>query len=123
MQSKSKKIFINKTVELERGDDGFYRDESGTIYALPDNASSIDDITRCGIGILSLPENWRINQACKTHDYMYSSPVYQAFHTRKEADEVLRKHLANMGYPVIGSLFKKVASIFGGRFWENKRTI
>lgn len=118
-----KEIFINRTVRLEQGEDGFYRDEAGVIYALPDKASSIDDVNRCGIGVLSLPKNMSINDACKLHDYAYSSPVFQAFYKREEADEMLRQHAAILGYPVLGKIFKFISRIFGRKYWENKETI
>lgn len=117
-----KEIYINRTVRLEKGDDGFYRDETGVIYALPDKNSSVDDVTRCGVGMLSLPENMSINDVCRMHDFAYSSPVFQFFHTRKEADEMLRHHAAMLGYPILGKVFKSISRIFGKKYWENKKT-
>lgn len=122
MSQSGSKIYINKTVELTKGEDGFYVDEFGVIYALPDKSLSVDDINRCGIGVLSFPKGAKINGACSAHDYMYSSPVYQAFHTRKEADDMLQQHAKILGYPVVGRALKYLSRLFGGQFWENKKT-
>lgn len=116
-----KEIYINRTVRLKQKEDGFYYDDFGVIYALPDKASSVDDVSRCGIGVLSLPRGMSINDACKLHDYAYSSPVFQAFHTRKEADELLRQHAALLGYPILGRVFKTISRIFGAKYWEDKK--
>ena len=116
----TKELYINKTLKLTQGDDGFYRDESGVIYALPNTVSSLDEVTRCGVGILSLPENHKLTAACRAHDYAYSSPVYQAFHTRREADKMLERHAALLGYSATGKVFRVISRIFGSFFWEKK---
>lgn len=104
---------------------GRWFSKDGTEFALRDNSSSVDQVDRCGVGFVALPESDPITDACKVHDYAYSSPAYQAFHTRAEADAELVR-LAKM---VEGSLFSwaadilgALASAFGKRYWENKKT-
>lgn len=115
-------LFINKSIKLTKDEDGFYKDDKGTIYALEDNNLSIDTKSRCGIGVFSLPEAWGINDGCSPHDYAYSSPVYQAFHTRDEADQMLKAHITLVSHPVLGWLFRQVSRVFGPPLWENPKT-
>lgn len=100
---------------LTQGPDGLWRDDNGTIWALAEESASVDQETRCGIGILSLPGGVG---NCGAHDYAYSSPKYQESHTREEADQMLRKQ--NPG--LLGEIFYRLSRWFGGRFWENERT-
>lgn len=109
---------------IMKGEDGLWRDQTGCVYALPDAASSLDKEVRAGIGPFSMPEGSPVNDVAKAHDTAYSTPAYQAFHTRKEADLKLyndiaamptwHKHLALPFYAIVRSL--------GWLFWENPKT-
>lgn len=111
---------------LSRDSNGLWRDHHGVIWALQDTHASVDENQGCGVSPFVLPD-WHIfktlNDACSRHDYMYSSPAFQYFHTRKDADEYLEmlleqdKYLAWLGRP-----FKWVCRIFGGRFWDRKES-
>lgn len=119
-------VFKHKVIPLHKGEDGFWKDIDGTIYAFSDDTYSVDPVKRCGIGSISLPENSPLNAGCDGHEYMYSSPVFQMFHTRKEADEWLKQSLdilsKNKWYSFVPRLFSNLASWFGGKYWENKTT-
>lgn len=108
--------------ELTLFGDGFYRDSMGTIYAIAESSASVDKKNRCGIGVFSLPDKAIANDACRAHDFAYSSPVYQAYHTRKEADEKLKQDLLAMDYPILGPLFYRISRFLGATFWENQKT-
>lgn len=114
--------FGKSVEELNQGEDGLWRDSQGTVWAFSEDKNSVDPVTRCGIGFFSLPEGSVINAGCRVHDYLYSSPTYQAYHTREEADEVLRQQLIKLKYPIIGRLFYRLSRLFGGKYWENKKT-
>lgn len=102
--------------------DGLWRDRWGCVYALSEASESVDDISRCGINAVSLPVNHPANDACNAHDFAYSSPAYQLYNTRADADRMLEQHLKIVGYPVMGKVFRFISKLFGGRFWENKET-
>ncbi len=105
--------------------DGLYADSSGTIWALSESKTSADVIDRCGVGDLSLSPNHPLTAARKVHDFMYSSPAYQVFHTRKEADEELERlaNLVDFGrYSFWAKPLKWLSRLFGGKFWENNKT-
>lgn len=102
--------------------DGLWRDAYGCVWAFTDAGSIVDSIDRCGIGILSLPEGHPANDGCKAHEFMYSSPAYQAFHTREEADNKLEKDQRIIGYPIFGWFAKIISRLRGGKYWENKKT-
>lgn len=112
-------------IPLVQGADKYWRDPSGVIYALHDDASSVDYRNACGVGFFSLPD-WPIfksvNEICGVHDYMYSSPVFQAYHSRAEADLILEQLLALKDHPLVGSIFSEVSHLLGAPFWENPRT-
>lgn len=105
-------------IELLKGDDGFFRDSHGTIFALRDGKSA-DEVDRCGIGFFSLPTDHVLTPICRSHDYMFTSPFYFSFHSRKEADEYLKK-ISLYGFPWTAKLFYSLARIFGGLFWRGK---
>lgn len=111
-------------ITLVRGGDGFWRDPNGTIFALNDGRS-IDDAKRCGIWPFALP-TWDfftpLNQACAPHDFAYSSPVYQAFHTRLEADEYLGNLQSIAANPIVAGIFEGISRLLGVEFWENDKT-
>lgn len=119
--------FHGKQYILSLGPDNLWRDQYGVIYALSDDENTVDVIDRCGIGLLSLPEDHPANVGCKPHDYKYSSPAFQKFHVRSEADEDLEKDLSLLGYPIFGWFAKQISRVFGGlrgkaKLWENDET-
>lgn len=91
--------------------------------ALTDDAASVDPVNRCGIGIFSLSEDHPLTAACQPHDYAYSSPAYQLFHTREEADEMLEKLASQInGWSFLAKPFKWISRLFGASKWENNST-
>lgn len=97
------------------------------MYALRDPRDSSDPVDRCGVYPLALPVSLTPDElliACKTHDFMYSSPAYQLFNSREESDS----HLTQLGEQ--GNIFSKLLSVpfyfiaraLGRAFWENKKT-
>lgn len=118
-------IYKERVMPLFMDTRGFWVSTSGGKFAFRDKSNSVDDKSQCGVGIFTLPD-WgvfrEINEAGAVHDYMYESPVYQAFHTRKEADEYLGKLLELKGHTVIGKVFSNVAKLLGWLFWENPKT-
>lgn len=106
-------------IVLHRNKQGFWQDEYGTIWALQNGEASVDVIDRCGIGILSLPADHPLTRVCRPHDFMYSSPVFQYFYTRREADKWLYRHTKLFGFPTVAEIFYNVSKWFGGKYWEN----
>lgn len=100
-----------------------WMDDSKTIWAYVDAAATTDSVVRCGVYPFVLPETSVCSDAAKAHDYAYSSPVYQLFYTRREADDKLYEDLRCVGYskPVAATMWA-LARIFGRLFWENKKT-
>lgn len=96
-----------------------------TEFAMNEDSQTVDTVTRCGVGpIFSLSPDSNLTAACAVHDFAYNSPSYQAFHTRVEADVMLR-YLMGMIRPhehYLAEIFFKITRIFGSRFWENKET-
>lgn len=100
-----------------------------TIYAFIDSASSKDLISRCGVFPLSLPL-WgvfaEVNNLCSWHDSAYSNPVYQAFHSRSEADKTLQILIAGDSKiefsRLVAEAFYSIVRTVGGLFWDNKDT-
>lgn len=116
------KGFDRYVEKLTRNDKGFWVDSKGTVWALSDDSASVDPITRCGVGVFSLPKDSPLNELCSEHDYLYSSPAYQAYHTRQQADSELERIFKESGRPLVGRLFYRLARWFGSSFWENKDT-
>lgn len=114
-------VFRGETVELSQGVDGLFRCSAGTVWALRDEGASLDEIDRCGIGILSLPADHILTRACRPHDYMYSSTAYQVYHYRHEADDEVAR-LAHLVGSHSGPALKYISKILGGWFWENDAT-
>jgi hypothetical protein len=121
--------FRGKTYPVRLCPDGFWRDEWNCIYALRDDTFTLDKTNRAGIWpfvIPLLPLDHPVNEAAGPHDFKYSCPVYQAFHTRLEADKDLRRDekLMNKGswWRVVSEPFFKLARWFGRGAWENKKT-
>lgn len=72
--------------------DDLWRLEDGTVMAFANDeyyAHPEDNV--CGVGVFKLNKDHWLNKACKPHDYMYSSPAFQYYHTRAEADYMLKK--------------------------------
>jgi len=118
-------VFKGNTISLTKNKDGFWADEYGTLYAYADLSKAVDDKPVCGVGIFTLGEGNPLNAACAVHDFMYSSDVYQAFNSRKEADKFLYQLLKlipgeeNSLTPI---LFYYITRELGIHFWENKET-
>ena len=118
-------VFRASVIELTEREPGFWYDAQDTLYALRDPSSSKDDFEGCGFGMAHLPD-WpffqKINDACKPHDYMYSTPVFQVFHTRSYADFYLARLQSLGGHPRLGELMAQLANEFGPELWENEKT-
>jgi hypothetical protein len=115
-----------KIYRLSRDENGLWRDKHGVIWALRSDSASVDDYQGCGVHLAALPD-WHIfrnlNEICARHDYMYSSPAFQFFYTRKDADEYLEALINQAEYfSVVAKPFKWLSRIFGGRFWESNKT-
>ena len=109
-------------IPIYRSIEGVWKDSWGTVYALRDKTASIDPVDRCGVGFFSLPEDHPLTKICARHDYFYESPVFQAFHTRAEADEALWIYSKILGFPTAGRVMRFIARVFGGIFWDNRST-
>ena len=107
---------------IEKYQDGLWRDKWGTVYAVAEDTASVDNIDRCGIGWFSLPEKHPLTDACRPHDFMYSSPAFQMFHTREEADRALWWYCKILGFPTTGKIFRWISDKLGGSKWENSET-
>jgi hypothetical protein len=112
-----------ESIKLTQRPDGLWADDKGTIYALPEDGQ-VDNVVRCGVGdTLSLNPDHPFTPACAVHDYKYSSPAYQKFHSRDEADKDLERDLKKLGASgFTARLFKKLSSWFGKKYWENANT-
>lgn len=120
-------IYKDRVVRIVKCYDGLWRDDiDGCIYALAEDTASVDANTVCGIGPFSLPHDSPLNAACAAHDFAYSCPVYQLYHTREEADKMLKEHLKltaeGTWYSFVTYPFYCISRLFGGLFWENKKT-
>lgn len=112
-----------KDVSIVRGLDNQWRDEHGTVYAIPDADLGGDKPIACGAGIFSLPSHWAITSACRAHDFAYSSVTYQNDHSRDEADEMLKQHVLLIEKNTIeADLLLALARFFGWKFWDNPNT-
>jgi hypothetical protein len=111
--------------ELVKGSDDLWRDISGCVWALHDGVTA-DPVERCGVAPFALPD-WpifvKINDACKPHDYAFTSPAYQAFHTFGDANVYLQGLQTAQGCPVLGEAFEEISDEFGAKYWENKKTL
>ena len=108
---------------LYRGSDGLWYDQDGVIWALMETDSMKDSNNLCGISEYgALAGNFKGNSACTSHDYAYSSPAYQRFHTRREADAKLYKDLRQNGvHPIVAKTMWAVARVLGIFFWEGSK--
>src|SRR5689334_18422521 len=113
-------------VELTKGEDGLWRDREGTIFGLAEDDADADPIVRCGVGVASLPVSDEWTPGCAPHDFAYSSPAYQRFHDRSEADEMLEDHLKFVSTSrwrrALAPAAALAARIAGWPFWEWART-
>lgn len=119
-------VYRGNKYKVIKHKDGLWRFEDGTIADLEEDGSKADKKVRCGVGYFSLDEDHKLTDACRPHDHAYSSPAYQALHTRSEADVYL-KSLVKKIYPgvkgsAIGTLFRNIANLFGAALWEEKST-
>lgn len=115
----------NRVIRLatkEGGPEDFFYDEYGTLWALRSDIGSWDNVSRCGVFPFVFPQGTPIDDVCDVHDFMYSSPVFQHFHTRSEADDYLRTGGKAVGMPITGRVFKLLSIKFGWMVWENKKT-
>ena len=123
--------FKGSVIHLEKNiEDGLWRSLDGTIWAFADDSFSVDKKSRPGVGFFSWRSWWpwydELTRAATPHDYMYSSPAYQAFNTRKEADDALEHSIKTLVKNPVGKIiavtFKALSRVFGKSFWENKTT-
>ena len=117
-------LFNGKKIKQVKGPDDIWRDEDNTEYGYIDAGYYTDEKTRAGVGALSLPEEDPLSKAAATHDFAYSSPAYQKYHTREEADKMLEKSIEALpGWrKLMAKPFYGIVRLFGSRFWENKKT-
>lgn len=127
MPKSSERFIVTRrfgVTKLTRNAEGFWQSEDGCLYAFQEGPVA-DEVNRCGVWPFALP-NWAIfkemNDACAVHDYLYSSPVYQALHSREEADKLLKQLLTIVNHPLFGEIAKEISRIKGPEFWENALT-
>ena len=114
-------------IEVRRDGDGRWLDEHGTEYALPDEASMVDRVTRCGVGIAEPAGRQRVHAGVRRPRNLYSDPAYQASNPRSRADRVLLDQLLIVAGK---NPFKRAAAyamyyaarLFGRKFWEDPGT-
>ena len=108
-------------IDLFLYEDGLWRDEHGTIYAIPDDTFDKED-ARCGVGIFSLPKDSNLTPACRTHDSAYTNDTIQKFYSRKEIDKKLLNDLKSTGAKAfLAYTMYKIVRLFGKFFREGKR--
>lgn len=114
------------TIEITQADDGLWYSQDGTCWAVREDSDSVDPVDRVGVGIASLPVSNPLTKDAKPHDYMYSSPAWQTFHTREESDQFLLDYIANDkeagAWRLLALPFYWISRCFGGFFWERKQT-
>lgn len=110
-------------------EDNLWRSWDGTVFGLTDTGDFTVTDPRVGVGIFSFPRRFPLTKYAKIHDYTYSSPAYQAFHTRLAADRMLRDMIAlePTWYRVFAKPFYRIVRVFGGlrgklKLWENPKT-
>lgn len=124
-------VFRRETIELTYdGPPYLWRDEHACIWGIGEDKAGIDKNNGCGVGVFRwyswLPWAKKLNEECAVHDWMYSCPAWQVFHTRSEADSYL-KYLIKVGGAGDGSAqlaqtFKELARKLGSSLWENGET-
>jgi len=118
--------FKGETLSVVRLENGLWCDADGGVWAFADSRVGDDSELRCGIGFLSLSQGSPLTRACAIHDYQYSSPAYQLFYTREEADRDLRRNIRQVSkgkwYRIFAQPFKSIVDVVGSLWWENKNT-
>lgn len=106
--------------------DSLFRDSSGTVFALRQDGTLTDPDPRCGVAPFVLPSGSPLDDACRVHDYMYESPAYQLFYSRKKADEAFFRLEKEVTSGTVWSALTKpfyfLVRLFGKSKWENKNT-
>jgi len=98
-----------------------WQDEYGCVWNLtPEGLVPTDPDERCGVGVLSIPKSWKINEFCKVHDRMFSSKVYRTFNTQLAADIALKDALKLGQYPIAAKVFYNLVRAFGWLVWKGK---
>jgi len=102
-------------------------DEYGHEWGFADSSQSVDDKTRLGVGLISIPDEWGMNYAAIGHDYILQSPAWQASNPLSESTGILDEHLEivagkNPLKRVLGKALTGIAAVFSQAFWENRRT-
>lgn len=128
MSEKPDVIFIilgsgfNRYVEkLTKGLHDFYHDSNGTVWALRFDNTLVDTDPRCGDGLFSLPKSSRLNDACRSHDYRFSSNVYRFYYTFEDANAALERDLKSIGASnFIAKTFRLITDSFIGRYVWNR---
>lgn len=115
--------FKGKTVTVAYCADGLWRSPDGCIFGYPNKDYDPEDAV-CGVWLLHMPEGDLMNELAAPHDYEYECPVYQLYHTRKEADEELLKRFKTAAgwRRVLAYPFYALVRLFGGILWENAET-
>lgn len=118
-------VLKTQTIELRKNDAGLWVDALGTIWAVREG-NQADNVDRCGVWPLVMPIETPLEEGCKVHDYFYSSPAYQKFHSRAYADSYMKmlNDLATKDsfWGILSAPFYHLARTFGDRGWENKET-
>lgn len=118
--------FQGQIIELRRDDRNLWVDPFGTVYAYAESDSVTDPVDACGVWPFRFPPGSPLDPGCKVHDFMYSSPAYQFFNTRAEADAYMlglhTKATKQSWFKVFARPFHFIARWIGGRYWENEKT-
>jgi hypothetical protein len=109
-------------MEITLGEDGLWRNADGVVFAFADKENSMDEKTRCGVGVLSLPETDPATFACSLHDFKYASKGYQHFNSREKADKDFLRDLENSKINLVKrKIMYTIVRIFGRFFWEKNK--
>lgn len=119
--------FSGKTIELTKNADGLWADSTGCIYGVREESAMTDKEDRIGVWPFVFPFKTRLDGIYKVHDYMYSCPAWQFFHTREESDawayeEHLRETEGFWPLRILAQPFRYIIKNFGGQFWDNPKT-
>lgn len=116
-------VYQFKTHRIEKHPvDNFWYDITGTIYAFAEVHPGDDPRIRCGAGFFSLPQSSSLNELCAPHDFQFSCPVWQAYHTESESNEALEQRMILANHPMVGELFYQITDLLGPLYWDNKET-
>ncbi len=119
-------LYIINGVEIEPVTfdplDEMWRDDYGCVWNLTkEGLIPTDPDERCGVGVLSIPKGWKINEFCKVHDREYSSHVYRTFNSQETADLALKEALKAGQYPIMARVFYVLVNLFGGLVWKGRK--